>query len=68
MQFTETFTQFDGTINKATIIARKSGNGFVSVVRIGRLSKTISTPFVYPNDALTFGLRAVMNYREQVIL
>jgi hypothetical protein len=68
MQITENFTQLDGTANKATIRARKSGRGFVCVLKIGAISKTISSPFVDANDALTFGLRALLNYKENAII
>lgn len=68
MQITEKFTRLDGTPDKAIIRARKMHNGFVCVVKVGNISKTISSPFFDPNDALTFGLRAISNYRENAII
>ncbi len=68
MQFTQEFIQLDGTPNKAVISARKTKLGFVGVVKIGRLSKTVTAPNSDSNDALTGALRCLLNYKENSII
>lgn len=68
MQFTQTFMRNDGIEDRATIMARRSKHGYAAVIKIGRITKTVSAgAFLCPQDALTFAARQLANYRDNAI-
>jgi hypothetical protein len=67
-QFTQEFTQLDGTPNRAIVFCRAKQNGFVGGLKIGRISKQVTATYVDAQDALNQALRHLMNHKENAIL
>lgn len=68
MEFTQEFIRNDGVADIAKIKARRTKSGYVGVIKIGFISKTVTAVCLDLTDAHTIALRVLLNYRENAII